>query len=250
MRAMQNRWLTAGLLGLLLMSGTNSALPTWAKAPDGDYRAGVQLYRQGQYTDAAQYFEQLANEHPDDSRVVYYQAISQVQLGHYNQARDLYNRVVLLDPNSPAAQLAQEGLARLPGPSAGGGGLDAPPGMTAGNRPTGATTSPMMNPYGNSLPTTGQATTPAASLPAGMDPQAWNQQLQSMMMMQMMSGLNGGNGGGSGGGNNPVGWMMPWMMMNGGGGGAAPNTMDPALMSQMMMNQMMSGMDFSPSSDK
>ncbi len=100
----------------------------------------------------------------------------------------------------------------------------------------------------------------------GMDPAA----MQQMMLMSMMMGGNsqqqnplGGMGANMMGGNgnntqqmglNPMMLMMPALMgqQQTGGNGYGPNGsngMDPDIMSSMMMNQMMSGMDFGTSNN-
>lgn len=198
--------LVAFALGFLLF-----AAPGWA---DTDYLAGVQAYRQGQYAQAMQIFEDLHWAHPEDSRMTYYLAISEAQLGRYQQARQHYEEILTLDPNSEAARLAQEGLRYLPADTA---ALDLPPRFQAPPVEGGLAGA---NSSGNT------AGTPGAATMGGMSP-------QELMMMQMMMGGLGGNG--MQGGMNAA---MPWMMMPQ-TGGAEGQQIDPNVMSTFLMNQMM-----------
>lgn len=224
-----NRQLLTALLGVafgLPLLFSNAAL-----AGD-DFTEAVRSYRRGDYLKAEKAFEAGHKDHPGDVRYTYYLAISRAQLGRFGEARDLYNEVILLAPNSEAAILARQGLASLPPVS--GNGLDLPPKFV---QPTQTAVQNAVQ-AGKALPT---------SAPSGMTP-------QQMMMLQMVMG---------GGNNNGSSWMTPAMMgMYGypaqagqrpGGQGQygqyRGSGVDPSIMSQMMLNQMLRNFDFSGGDD-
>jgi hypothetical protein len=191
---------------------------------------GVKAYRDGDYLQAYKVFAPLHGQHPENSRITYYLAITQAQLGRFQQAKQLYQEILTLDPNGDAAKLAAEGLKFLPAEAS----LDLPP-RFQGNPLQAAKT---MDPSGY-----GQAATTGSGAQTGpsMSPQDW-------MAMQMMMGQNGMMG--SGGMN-----AMPWMMMPGANGtnnngAAGMGGFDPSLMSTMMMNQMMQNMTLNSNSEE
>lgn len=207
-----------------------------ALAPKG-FQEGVQAYREGNYASAYDRFYKLHKEHPENSGITYYLAMTQAQLGRFQQARGLYEEIVLLDPNSRAAELAKEGLRYLPPDN--GTTLDLPPRFQASPTAPGQTFAG--SPHGNPQPTM-----PSAPMGAGGYPPMSPEDMQAMQMMQMMmgngmgdmgsmGGMGGMGGMGNMGGMNSMG--MNGMGMNGMGG------MDPNIMSTMMMNQMLQQMN-------
>jgi hypothetical protein len=213
-----------------------------ALAPKG-FQEGVQAYREGHYASAYDRFYKLHKEHPENSGITYYLAMTQAQLGRFQKAKALYEEIILIDPNSRAAELAKEGLRYLP--ASDGATLDLPPRFqstpAASGQPLAGT------PQG--IP---QPTMPGAAMGAGGYPAMSPEDMQAMQMMQMMmgngmgdmgsmGGMGGmGNMGGMGGMGNMGGMNgmgMNGMGMNGMGG------MDPNIMSTMMMNQMLQQMN-------
>jgi hypothetical protein len=193
-------------LSALLAAGLLLSGPAGFAQEAGSFDAGVRAYRDGDYQNAQKTFDLLHRLHPEDSRVTYYLAITEAQLGRFKQARALYERILLLDPHSEVAQLAAEGLQYLPGENT----LDHPPRFQGGRN----------------QPAQGRAVNPSPAVPGGLNP-------QDLMMWQMMMGLGGNNQGGM----NPMTMMMmPGMAGNGENG---MSQMDPGVMSNMMMNQMM-----------
>jgi len=157
------------LTGVLMLSPTG-----WAK-PQGDphqrYDAGVTLYRQGDYQHAMAAFKDAVEAMPESQEAQYYYAMTLAQLGRFEEARKAYQAVITLAPNTPAAQMAQQGLQYLPDPSA----LDAPPKFQQTEKPA---VSPAPQP-----------TQAAAQNTSGMmDPKA-------MQMMMLMGSMSGGSGG-------------------------------------------------------
>lgn len=119
--------LALGLMAIIWLGMPGLWSAGWAYAPAPAFEKGVKLYRAGQFSSAGRHFDQLTAQHPDDSRVLYYDAITQVQLKQYERARQLYLRIVNLDPYGPAAPLARKGLAYLPSSAQAPIGLDHPP---------------------------------------------------------------------------------------------------------------------------
>jgi hypothetical protein len=198
--------------------------------PNG-FVEGVKAYRDGDYRAAKKNFARLHAEHPENCRVTYYLAISEAQLGRFQQARSLYQEIITLDPNSEAATLAREGLQYLPAEQA---ALDLPPRF---QMQKGGSIQEQ-----NAAPVSPAPTQPVAapSPMANMSPQDW-------MMLQMMMGGQGAGGNGM----NP---MMPYMMMP--QMGADPNNpngmgnIDPNVMSSLLMNQMMQNFSLDGSKDQ
>lgn len=184
-----------------------------AMAADDAFADAVAAYREGRYLEAEKTLQQAHHRNPENSNVTYYLAMTQAQLGRFKQARALYEEILKLDPNSQAAQYAEEGLQYLPDDTV----LDHPPRFTT-SKASSAKTSEAMLPADDDVPAT----------PNGMSPQelmAWQ-----MMMAQM-------------GGNPQQGGLNPWMYLMQQPQGNNPNnsmpSIDPNVMSNLLMNQMM-----------
>jgi tetratricopeptide (TPR) repeat protein len=162
--------------------------------------------------EAEKYFQKMHAQQPEDSRATYYLAITQAQLGRFQKAKALYQEVLALDPNSESAKLAQEGLLYLPAET----NLDSPPKFQKS----------IVTEQDKSIPEN-RASMPASVVTPGMSP-------QDMMAWQMMMSQMGGNQQQQQGGMNPLMYMMPQMT----GDPNAPK-IDPGVMSNMLMNQMM-----------
>lgn len=198
------------------------------------YDHGVEAYRDGHYSDALKQFRQITQNTPESVEGRYYLAITLAQLGRFKEAREAYESVIKLAPESETATLARQGIDYLPQPD----DLDAPPlfKRSAQQRPSIPSASEYIQ---ENMKSNGTEQNQAAQNPMGnLDPQA----LQMMMMMGSMGG-----GGGSGGSFNPM--MIPLLQnlgrgSNGGNGSDPQQQIPPDVFSTMMMNQMMQ--DFSP----
>lgn len=181
-----------------------------------NFQAGVQAYRDGQYKQAESIFSGLHKQYPEEARITYYLAISNAQLGRFKQARALYQEVLLLNPNGESSQLAQEGLNYLPPDE---NKFDRPPRFQQ------AQTSSKTEQPSEVAP---QA--PASATYNDMSP-------QEMMALQMIMSQMGGS-------NNNQSGMNPWAMMMMPQATGDPNNpyapkIDPSVMSNMLMQQMM-----------
>ncbi|HEY9687787.1 MAG TPA: tetratricopeptide repeat protein [Coleofasciculaceae cyanobacterium] len=204
--------------------------------PNG-FADGVKTYRDADYRAAKKSFARLHAEHPENSRITYYLAISEAQLGRFQQARALYQEIITLDPKSEAASLAREGLQYLPAEQA---AMDLPPRFQEQKR----NPAPEGDAVSSSPPAQKQAV--AAQPQAAPSPMA-NMSPQDWMMLQMMMG-------GQGGGGNGMNAMSPLMMMpQMGADPSNPNGMgniDPSVMSNLLMNQMMQNFSLDGSKDQ
>lgn len=181
------------------------------------YSEGIEAYRKGQYKKAYKLFEQVVRQDSQCTDCTYYFAITAAQLGRYELARQAYERVMSMAPNTEAANLAQNGLSYLPKSN----GLDGPPKIEGG------------------LPQNQSTSTTTAANPASpfgsMDPET----LQSFMLMSSM-----GSGGSNGGGFNPMMMTLMQQLTNQQGGQSKSGfKMDPGVMQTLMQQQMMG--DFS-----
>jgi hypothetical protein len=215
------------LLGFSLPAGAERAIEPQldlAQAQTSPFDGGVKAYRAGDYRQAHKLFSALHRQSPGDTKFTYYLAITEAQLGRFQQSKSLYREIITLDPNGEAATLAKEGLKYLPPETS----LDLPPrfNQSAGE---GHDDKPATQPPATA--TTGQPAT--TNMAPSMSP-------QDLMAWQMMMGQNNGNGMG---GNNPMGGFIPNMMMGNGnapnGGAGGMSGFDPSMMGTMMMNQMM-----------
>jgi len=193
-----------------------------AKA-DAKYEAGVKAYRDGDYAQAGKVFALLHRQAPENTRFTYYLAITEAQLGCFQQAKKLYSEILTLDPNGETATLAKEGLKYLPPETS----LDLPPRFN-GNAGSGGG---VVSNQAGSAPASGPANT-------GNAPPAISQ--QDLMAWQMLMGQGSGN---NSGGFNPMGGFMPGMMTGMPNGANGNASMDPSVMSTMLMNQMMQNMN-------
>ena len=190
------------------------------------FNEGVKAYRNGEYEQASKIFEVLHRQFLEKDKFTYYLAITQAQLGRFQQAKQLYEEIIALDPNGEPAALAKQGLQYLP-PEA---SIDPPPRFNQ------MTTAPSLPDANRSAAPTyanpGQQANPSPSAPSGISP-------QDLMAWQMLMGQNNGSNN-----NNPMGMFMPGMM--GYPNGMNGNTpVDPSIMSTMLMNQMMQNMNLS-----
>lgn len=194
------------------------------------YDQGVEFYREGDYSKALKYFRQITQEVPESQESHYYYAITLAQLGRFKDAREAYENVIKLAPETEAAKLAQMGLEALPQPQQ----LDAPPQFYKNqNGESSVSNAPQVEAIPEQ-PTAQQQTNPA------FDSQA--------MQMMMMLGSMGGKGG-----INPM-MMMPFMQQ-GMTSRQNPSQQDstpmipPSALSTMMMNQLLQDFSFDSKSD-
>lgn len=217
---------------LLMLTGVCSA--------QSDMEKGIQAYRQENYIQAVEIFQQRHKASPENTKITYYLAIAQAQQGHYAEARRLYQEITLLNPQSPEALLAKQGLAYLPDEKE--TDLDPPPKFTKPNEETAfkpspaasqqiaPTTVPHFSPYQSPQPNTGTY--------GGMSP-------QEMMALQSLLGSGNNNG------MNPMS-MLPWMYAQSGGNPANGHgpVMDPQLFSTILSNQLLQNMTLDEGQNK
>lgn len=263
----------AGLPLIIVSVALGSVLfgaPVWAALSDSDLASAVRQYRNGTYDEALNRFKNLGDKHPDDARPLYYQALCQVQLGHFEEAEKLYRSVVLLFPQSQAADFARQGLtliqsipgvaptttATLDRPARPATFMSQP--LRSQETQSGSAAQPIqavpLDPYyspaANRPPVVPQQ---VAAPPQALSPEAlaMQQQQQAQMQQMMLMSMMGNNGMGQGG--NSMNMMLPMLMLQqqnmGNAGVGLPGQptgsgMDPAIMSQMLMNGMMGSMDF------
>lgn len=198
-----------------------------------EFSNGVKAYREGDYIQARRIFSGLHKQSPEDTRITYYFAITEAQLGRFQAAKTLYQEIITLDPKGEAAQLAKTGLQYLPAEAS----LDLPPRFQTG---AANTSQPHAATAQQAIPQSQAGSIPGQGMmPNGMSMQDW-----MALQMLMGQGGNASNNLGGGGVNN----MMPWMMMpqagtdpNNPGSGYDPNAMSTMLMNQMMQNFSLSG---------
>ena len=186
------------------------------------FEEAVQAYREGRYPQADKLFTNLHRQTPENTKITYYLAITEAQLGRFQAAKKLYTEVLTLDPKGEAASLAQEGLKYLP-PEI---GLDLPPRFSQQEQPHTS--------VGSSAQTVNPGTIDSLQPNAG--PSMSQEDLMALQML-MGQGANSSNG------NNPLGAFMPGLMGMPSNGINGMSGMDPKMMSTMMMNQMMQNMN-------
>lgn len=71
---------------------------------------GVKEYKDGNYVESADIMSNIVSLNPGNILAHYYLAISDVQIGKINSAKDEYNNVLKLDPNSQIGLYAKKGL--------------------------------------------------------------------------------------------------------------------------------------------
>ncbi len=193
---------------------------------------GIHLYQEGQYPKASKILDAIHKEDPANLKATYYLAMAHAQLGHYAQARKLYQEVAMLDPQGPIGHYAKEGLQYLPAQD---GRLDPPPRFQAGTSQSSPVAVQQMPQF---QPPLSQQLSQQPVNPNQAMAEANGMSLQEWQSLQMMLG-NGNNNGMNGMGLNN---MLPFMMGQGQGPGQQ-QTLDPNIMSTLMMNQMMQNMD-------
>ena len=195
---MRMRWELASLLGVVLI--LQGSLLAFSEESKEGLKAAVDAYRRGEYIKAESALKAVCQAQPENLGAIYYLAMTEAQLGRFQQARGLYQSIMDKDANSEVAHLAAEGLRYLPKDDV----FDPPPRFD-GSQPAQVPAQTAASPFGNMSP-------------------------QDMMAMQMMMQMGGG--GKNGGGFNP---MMMGLMQ----GGQTGQNVDPEVLSTMMMNQMM-----------
>jgi len=74
---------------------------------------GIKSYKNGNYLGTIQTMEEVVKENPGSILAYYYMAISYVQVGKADKARNAYEKVIFLNPNSQLASYAELGIERL-----------------------------------------------------------------------------------------------------------------------------------------
>lgn len=214
----------------LWMPGAVAAPQTVPEHWQMTYDNGVEAYRTGTYENARKAFQQITEAIPECQEAHYYLAISLAQLNRHKEARQAYENVIRLAPQTEAAALAKEGLENLPDLQA----LDAPPRFKKRAAQKDPATAPVTSAMEEISPTPSPSPTPQPATPmAGMDPQA-------LQMMMMLGGMGGGN---NTGGFNPMMWSYLQSMGGQTGGQNTQTNMPPEMLKTMMMNQMMQNFD-------
>lgn len=77
------------------------------------FKHGVECYKSGNYTESTNIMGNIVNSDPSNILAHYYLAISYAQTGKFKSAKDEYNNVIILNPNSQIAQYAKQGLKEL-----------------------------------------------------------------------------------------------------------------------------------------
>jgi tetratricopeptide (TPR) repeat protein len=163
----------------------------------------VTAYRQGQFSRALSALTEHHKLAKPTAKSLYYQAITTVQLGQPEQAAALYEQIITTYPGTAEAQLAQTGLNNLA--SLTQPDLDTPPGTT---------------------PSQNHLTMPSLTA----------EQLQLQGVMSMLGSSNTGN-------NQDMAMWNLMMHQNQQPGQGGNTTIDPNVMSTMLMNQFMGQLD-------
>lgn len=88
-------------------------LTSAAFAEDALLMKGIKSYKEGDYLGALQTMEQVVKESPGKALAHYYMAMAYVQLGKSAEAIAAYDKVIFLDPSSQLASYAEMGKQRL-----------------------------------------------------------------------------------------------------------------------------------------
>src|SRR6516162_4737183 len=84
-----------------------------AFAQEQDYKAAVNSYRAGNYTNAASLLNKVVLAHPEDANAAYYQALCAQQLGQFDKAKALFRSLSERFPERDAGRLARRALQQL-----------------------------------------------------------------------------------------------------------------------------------------
>lgn len=74
---------------------------------------GIQNYKKENYLGTIQVMEKVVEDNPGSILAFYYLGMSYAQIGKTGQAKNAYNKVLFIDPNSQIAAYAELGLERL-----------------------------------------------------------------------------------------------------------------------------------------
>lgn len=88
-------------------------LASAAFADDALLMKGIKSYKEGDYLGTVQTMELVVKDSPGKALAHYYTAMAYVQLGKLSEAMAAYNKVISLDPNSQLANYAEMGKQRL-----------------------------------------------------------------------------------------------------------------------------------------
>lgn len=77
------------------------------------YQEGIKHYKSGNYIGSMEAMKQVVSGDPANLLARYYLAVSYVQLGFKDEAKNEYENIIKLDPNSKVANYAKKGLEYL-----------------------------------------------------------------------------------------------------------------------------------------
>lgn len=187
------------------------------------FAKGVQYYRAGLYQDACRLFVILTRKQPENTRYLYYLAISEARLGRFEDAKNHYQAILSINPDASEATLAKIGLSYLPKTT---NQLDLPPQF----QPPPSRANGIRD--GETLWNKGVAEPwRTSALPSGS-----REAMQNWQALQMLMGGQATPGSSPGGMES----MLPWMIQQQGFQGKQNPAVLSEMMNSMMMNQLFS----------
>ena len=89
------------------------AKPVFAQSSEGLFQEGVEEYRKGNSQECLAIMKNLEKKDPSNAYVEYYLAMSQAKLGNLDEAKEKYEKVILLNQDSQLVSYAKEGIKNI-----------------------------------------------------------------------------------------------------------------------------------------
>lgn len=105
------RWNPAVTLAVVALLASGAGKPP----PGSEYSKGIAAFKQGDFIPAAHHFYRALQTRPADLTILSWYANALLRAGEQDKAVQVYQRIMALDPHSPAAEQARQILEQLTG---------------------------------------------------------------------------------------------------------------------------------------
>jgi tetratricopeptide (TPR) repeat protein len=234
--------------------------PAFAQSIDGLFQKGVEEYRKGNSQECLLIMEKIEKKDPSNAYVEYYLAMSQAKLGNLDEAKEKYEKVILLNQDSQLVSYAKEGLNNIEKNQVNESSIKTKKESKLVDKPFFKAETDSKNPkntvsddeIAKAIKTLREAgllnvqlgVNTTTSSPNTIDPNLLQQNSEMMQMNMLMSSMGGGS-------KNSSMDMLPFLMMqqqqNSNGG---KSTISPEIIQMMMNNSMLDGMGSFDTNDK
>lgn len=212
------------------------------------FQDGVDAYRKGDIQECLETMSALKKKDPSNAYVIYYLAMSNTKLGNFEEAKENYEKVILLNQDEQLVAYAKEGVKNIENAAGDKKNLtkedkaDKPPSNNSDKK-----TAVSDDEVAKAIKTLREAGLLNVNLGVSSAPGAENNFLQQNSELMNLNMMMGAMGGGKSSGMD----MLPILMMQQQGANGGKSTISPEVIQMMMNNAMLDGMSaFDTNKDK